>query len=495
MRLALRFAAAVAAAAVVVMVGHNLLVDREEQTMFQEDHEQDLQVMEALEATLEAVAASQGAAGVRQVAIDANRRARDAQFRFVALRDSPAAVEAAELPPDADAAVRRDETVSLVRKDASGAPRKLTYLPVKLEGRVRGALELSQSMAAQDKYSWRRRVILLLTTLVLLALSTLVLLGLGVFSVARPLERVRSQARAVGSGEVGIRLGLRRRDEIGQLAREMDAMCERIVAERLRLAAHTEERIASLEQLRHTDRLTTMGQLASGVAHELGTPLNVVAQRAKMIENSSAEATSKSNARIIQEQVARMIVIIRQLLDFSRRQSPRLGVVSVRDIVTKTLDLLGPLIAKHAVQASLDVPDEALLVRADRNQLQQVLTNVVMNSVQAMPHGGRLDVRVRAAHARPPGDPTAPGEEYVAVSVEDEGSGIPRDHLSRIFEPFFTTKGIGEGTGLGLSVAYGIVQEHGGWIDVESEVGKGSRFTIWLRRSAGSEERAVDTAS
>src|SRR5512145_1885646 len=128
MRLALRFAAAVAAAAVVVMVGHILLADREEQTMFQADYEQDLQVMEALEATLEAVAASQGAAGVRQVAIDANRRARDAQFRFVALRDSPAAVETAELPPDADAAVRRDETVSLVRKDASGAPRKLTYL-------------------------------------------------------------------------------------------------------------------------------------------------------------------------------------------------------------------------------------------------------------------------------------------------------------------------------------------------------------------------------
>jgi signal transduction histidine kinase len=429
------------------------------------------------------------------VAVEANRRARDAQFRFCPLRDTPGAIPANMLPAEADAAVKRDETVSLTRKDATGVARRFTYLPVKLDGRIRGALELSQSMAAHDKYSWRRRVIVLLTTLALLALSTLVVLAIGLYQVGRPLERVRSQARAVGEGEIGIRLGLTRRDEIGQLAREMDAMCERIVAERLRLAAHTEERIASLEQLRHTDRLTTMGQLASGVAHELGTPLNVVAQRAKMIENSSAEATSKTNARIVQEQVARMIVIIRQLLDFSRRQSPRLGVVSVREIVTKTLDLLGPLIAKNAVQANLEVPDEALLVRADRNQMQQVLTNVVMNSVQAMPHGGQLDVRVRAAHARPPGEPTAQGEEYIAVSVEDQGVGIPRDHLSRIFEPFFTTKGIGEGTGLGLSVAYGIVQEHGGWIDVESEVGKGSRFTIWLRRSAGSEERAVDTAS
>jgi signal transduction histidine kinase len=494
MRLALRFAAAVAVAAVAVMVGHNLLADREEQTMFEEEHEQDLQVMEALEATLEAVAASQGAEGVRQVAIEANRRARDARFRFVVLHD-PDVVHPNEVPPEADAAVRRDETVSLTRQDASGVPRRLTYLPVKLDGQVRGALELSQSTAAHDKFSWRRRVIVLLTTITLLALSTFVVLAIGVYAVARPLERVRSQARAVGEGEIGIRLGLQRRDEIGQLAREMDAMCERIVAERLRLAAHTEERIASLEQLRHTDRLTTMGQLASGVAHELGTPLNVVAQRAKMIESSSAEATSKTNARIVQEQVARMIVIIRQLLDFSRRQSPRLGVVSVRDFVTKTLDLLGPLIAKNAVQASLEVPDEALLVHADRNQLQQVLTNVVMNSVQAMPHGGRLGVRVRAAKARPPGDPAAPGEEYIAVSVEDEGVGIPRDHLSRIFEPFFTTKGIGEGTGLGLSVAYGIVQEHGGWIDVESEVGRGSRFTIWLRRSVESDERAIDTAS
>lgn len=495
MRLALRFALAVAAAAVIVMASNHLLANREERVMFQADHEQDLQVMAALEATLESIVAAEGPERARQVVADANRRAAEARFRFVALKEVPGGVEAIDLPPEAEAAVRRDETVSLTRVDATEGSRRLTYLPIEIEGRVRGALELSESTAAHDAYAWRRRVILLLTTILLLALSTLLVMVVGVYAITRPLDRVRSQARAVAAGDLGARLGLRRRDEIGQLAGEMDAMCERIVADRLRLSTQTEERIASLEQLRHTDRLTTMGQLASGVAHELGTPLNVVGQRAKMIENAPVEGTTKANARVIQEQVARMIVIIRQLLDFSRRQSPRLGVVSIREIVTKTLDLLGPLVAKHAIQASLEVPDEALFVRVDRNQVQQVLTNVVMNSVQAMARGGRLSVRVRAAHARPPGDQTMPGGEYVAVAVEDEGVGIPRDHLSRIFEPFFTTKGIGEGTGLGLSVAYGIVQEHGGWIDVESEVGKGSRFTIWFRRSAGSDERAVDTAS
>jgi signal transduction histidine kinase len=336
---------------------------------------------------------------------------------------------------------------------------------------------------------------LFLVTILLVTLCGFALLGVGVYSVGRPLRLMKARARAFGAGDAGVRVALRRRDEIGDLAREIDAMCDRIVEERLRLAAETESRIASLEQLRHTDRLTTMGQLASGVAHELGTPLNVIAGRAKMIESGGGDGEVGENARIIQEQASRMTVIIRQLLDFSRRQGPKLGTTNVAEVVARTLDLLAPLAEKSHVTCDYAPPPALCLARLDRNQVQQALTNVIMNGIQAMPRGGRLTVRVLPCTARPPEDPAAEEGEYVCITIEDQGPGIAREDMPRIFEPFFTTKGVGEGTGLGLSVAYGIAREHGGWIGVESEAGQGSRFSIFLARVAGPGEEAADVAS
>jgi signal transduction histidine kinase len=126
------------------------------------------------------------------------------------------------------------------------------------------------------------------------------------------------------------------------------------------------------------------------------------------------------------------------------------------------------------------LPGAPVLARADQGQLEQALTNFVLNGIQAMPQGGTLRVGVSTRRTRPPAEPGGPEGEYLTLTVTDEGEGISRENVLRIFEPFFTTKGVGQGTGLGLSVAYGIVSEHGGWIDVESQVGSGSRFTIHL---------------
>jgi len=277
---------------------------------------------------------------------------------------------------------------------------------------------------------------------------------------------------------------------MGELAAEINAMCVRIAEANQRAANETAARVAALEQLRHTDRLATVGQLAAGVAHELGTPLNVISARAELLVGGrTSPGDAAANGRIILEQADRMTGIVQQLLDFSRRRGPKMGLANLEHVVDRTVDLVSAA-AQRAKVGVERIGAGPLFARVDQSQMQQVVANVLMNGIQAMPNGGRLRVSVVARRARPPGDRNAPEGDYLCVTVDDEGTGIPREELGRVFEPFFTTKRVGEGTGLGLAVAHGIVAEHGGWIEVASEVGKGSRFSIFLPRPAEPAEAA-----
>jgi signal transduction histidine kinase len=136
-----------------------------------------------------------------------------------------------------------------------------------------------------------------------------------------------------------------------------------------------------------------------------------------------------------------------------------------------------------------------VLARVDQGQMLQALSNIVLNGIQAMRDGGHLWVRVGTRHARPPASLGGPEGDYPCVTIEDEGPGMPHEQLDRVFEPFFTTKSEGEGTGLGLPVAKGIVTEHGGWIEVESEVGRGTRFFVLLGPPVGARTQLMEAAS
>src|SRR6266550_9294926 len=334
---------------------------------------------------------------------------------------------------------------------------------------------------------------LALATALIAAMCALTAMGLGYWFVGRPMALLRDKARAVGAGNFGARLVLRQHDELGEFAEELNAMSDRLAEAQARLGAETEARIATLEQLRHTDRLTTVGRLAAGIAHELGTPLNVIAGRAGRIAAvEGGRGQSAEYARIIQEQATRMTAVIRQLLDFSRRQGPKPGLCNLRTLASRTIDLLAPLAAKQSVTIELRSPEGLLPVRVDPSQIQQAFANVVMNGIQAMPGGGRLLVSIEPAEARRPSDASGRTGQYLRVTVEDQGRGIRAEALPHIFEPFFTTKDVGEGTGLGLSVAHGIVTDHGGWIDVESEPGRGTRVAIFL---ASAEPGTAEVAS
>lgn len=254
-----------------------------------------------------------------------------------------------------------------------------------------------------------------------------------------------------------------------------------------RLARHTSNQLVlrraasnTLSELRRADRLAMVGKLAAGIAHELGTPLSIVGGRARQIAAGTLTSDQVSpTAKTIAEQADRMAAIIRQLLDFARRREPRLGRFDIRTLVRQAVGLLEPVASKKGVKLAAPGLEEAQVVEFDGSQMMQVMINVISNALHATPVGGSVTLSLTQASSAPE-ETGLEARNYVGVVVKDTGSGIADEQRKRIFEPFFTTKDTGEGTGLGLSVAQGIVRDHRGWISVESELGKGSQFYIYL---------------
>jgi two-component system NtrC family sensor kinase len=494
MKLALKLTLAVAVAILAVMAAYDYLLVTEEVTLFEADLERMAHPGRRLGAAMEAVWRAYGEERAQRVleTMDAGVSDLSVRWRWI---DAPKGdARRVDAPAGVLDTLRRGQIASFIVRDDPTNPQRHTFVPMSVEGGRPAALELTESLRREYAFIATTHRKIVITSLIILGLCATAVMSLGFWFVGRPIRLLRDKARGIGAGRRTDPLTLRQRDEIGELAADINAMCDRLSEAQQALAAETEARIAAIEQMRHTDRLTTLGQLASGIAHELGTPLNVISGRAEMIALGEAQgAAIAENARIVLEQANLMTALIRQLLDLSRRRTLRFGVASLQAIAARTVDLLASYARPRGVTVELVAGDQPAFVSVDESQLQQALTNVVMNGLQAMPAGGRLTVRVDTRAARRPDDPGAPEREYPCVTVEDEGEGIPPENLEQIFEPFFTTKGTGEGTGLGLSVSYGIVREHGGWMTVESEVGRGSRFSIFLERAAGAP--SVEVAS
>ena len=247
------------------------------------------------------------------------------------------------------------------------------------------------------------------------------------------------------------------------------------VLDRLReyVEGERKSRQTAVEQLRHAERLNVIGKLAAGVAHELGTPLSVIATNAELVDaQKTPPEVVHQCCRLIIEQSERMASIIRQLLDFGRRGGTDKEATDLGAVVENTVRLLEPLARQRHVELELSLPARPIVAAVNPLELGQVLSNLALNAVQAMPKGGRSVVELREEEER--------GRPVAVLSVSDEGTGIRPEDVPRVFDPFFTTKGVGEGTGLGLSVAYGIVADHGGRVSVATEWGRGSRFDVIL---------------
>ncbi len=469
--------------AIVLLAIDGYLSYRREAALFEDDIRRDAEILsKALLRVVEDVWQTDGFERVQELIADLNRQ-QHIHTRWLWLDAAP--LELADRLADGAG------TVSFF--DRSGPPpgRYVTYCPAQLGGR-RGALEIAESLderAAHAQTSFRSSVFL---AAALAGLCGLLFIPLGIRLVGRPLHRLAEKARAVGAGHLSDPVELAGRDELAELAGAINQMCEELAESQEKLRAETAERIAAIERLRHADRLRTIGRLASGVAHELGTPLNVVSGRASQIMKGTLSPEHAAEAAgIIKSQGDRMTAIIRQLLHFARPQPAARASMDLRQIAGQTLALLNPMARKRQVELILDDGEE-VPAKVDARQLEQVMINLVTNAIDAMPRGGRVTVAVNRAPASHPEDPSGT-RKHLRIEVRDEGIGISGEDCDQLFEPFFTTKDVGEGTGLGLAIVYGIVREHGGWIDVESETGHGTCFSVYL--PATTEDEACKDAS
>ncbi len=293
--------------------------------------------------------------------------------------------------------------------------------------------------------------------------------------VLRPLADLTGSIRALGEGRRGPPLTVKRRDELGLVADEFNRMTDQLDEARQRLVAEGEHTLDLEQRLRRLETLAVAGKLASGIAHEVGTPLNIISGRAEMVLASlPAGHPAREDLERIIHQIDRVSNIVRSMLDSVRVGKLEIRRVAIEPLIGQLLRLLEHVVRRRGISVITDIPADPPDVAGDPGRLQQVFINLLMNAIEATPPDGQITITVRRAV-----DEARAG---VSVEVADTGAGIPADALGQVFEPFFTTKPAGEGTGLGLAISRDIVRDHGGTIAAVSRAGHGAIFTVWLPR-------------
>ncbi len=260
------------------------------------------------------------------------------------------------------------------------------------------------------------------------------------------------------------------REMIRALEEELAETNRGLIALTTELEHKNEELQMMTHQLWQAAKLATIGELTSSIAHELNNPLATVTLRTEsLLLEIPPEAPHRKSLEVIEQEVERMSNLVGNLLQFSRRHGQQISTIDVSEEIEKTLDLMHRHLKNHGINVERDYESNAPMIRADRQQLRQVVLNLVTNASDAMPEGGTLTVRVQDARANSPG---------VVIAISDTGSGIAPDDLSRILEPFVTTKPEGKGTGLGLSICRRIAEEHHGSLEITSEEGKGTTVRV-----------------
>ena len=314
--------------------------------------------------------------------------------------------------------------------------------------------------------AWRRYLVF---SVISALVPNLILVLLVVRSISRPLQKITLAAVQVANGKYGTEVDLRRsNDEIGLLADSFNEMSRK-------MAADIEDLRALNERLAHAERLAAMGTLAAGVAHEVNNPLASISSLVQMLKSKNGDESTREKLELISSQIHRISSVTRDLTDFARVRPAARTLIDLNSVIDSSLRLANLDAEFQKLRLTVDKDAQIPKIVADPDQLQQVFLNLLLNARDAMPDGGELVLT------------TFRRDSNVCVSVRDTGHGLDESLRNQIFDPFFTTKPAGRGTGLGLSVCYGIVTAHRGHIEVEPR-DNGAEFTVTLPADAVNRE-------
>lgn len=355
---------------------------------------------------------------------------------------------------------------------------------------VLGVLGVTMSLDSAEARmlaSTRQAMLLSLGAVILIAGALFILVQQ---TVRRPINRLIAATRRVASGDYELHVPSGATDEIGFLARSFNDMIESLNTSQQNLEAKVAQKADELRsaqfQVVQAEKLSSVGLVAAGIAHELNSPLMAIATFGHLVQKKLPPGSQEyEDVRMILHEADRCAAIIRTLLDFSRDQSTNqeIELCDVSGIVNRAVQILQVAMRETGVATDVTIANDTPLIEANAVQITQVLVNLLLNAVQAMPGGGRITIRAdrvarsQYAHVKLP----SPQRDWlIRIRVRDTGPGIPREHLSKVFDPFFTTKPVGQGSGLGLSVSHAIVQRHRGVILVDSDGHSGTEFTVLL---------------
>jgi two-component system NtrC family sensor kinase len=345
------------------------------------------------------------------------------------------------------------------------------YEPIRdPRGKVIGALGLGLLQRKFEDLPRRAMESLLALTIIAVLLGIVVSYVLSE-SIMRPVNKLIAATRRIAADHSPQQIHLDAAPpEIEALGNAFNEMALAIHERDDRLHRQTHEK------LMRSDRLAMIGQLAAGVAHEINNPLGSILLFSRLtVQQLPAQGRARENLERIEKETKRCHAIVKSLLDFARERKPLVEAVDVNRLLDETLKLFEGQFLFQNIQVARDYDAKLATIPADQSQMQQVFMNIVLNAVDAMKGKGRLGIATKSNDA----------EGTVDIAISDSGPGIAPENLERVFDPFFTTKGVGHGTGLGLSVSYGIVQSHNGDIAVASEPGAGATFTISLPAMKG----------
>ncbi len=353
---------------------------------------------------------------------------------------------------------------------------------------VLGVLDIGMSLVEVDNELRRNSLTIIIFSVIMILCVASILTFLVHRMVIKPVKQLVQATRKVANGDLDVSITPRTRDEIGHLAKSFDRMIQdlkkahqEISSWNIELEKKVEERTWKLqmakEQLLQSEKMASLGVLASSVAHEINNPLqgilNYIKLMLKIISKNKANSDRlqdfKSYLHLMGDEIERLGDMVKNLLVFSRQSKPEIRKADVNAIIRNSLVLLENKVRLQNIEVNLDLQEEISSIYCDFNQIQQTMLALIINAIEAMPEGGKIFTATRCLE-----------DGGVEVTIRDTGAGIPREHLKNIFDPFFTTKESAKSTGLGLFVAYGIIQDHNGTIEVDSEVGEGTTFRITL---------------